>query len=429
MDYTASLSFLYSRLPMFSKLGADAYKKDLHNILALEEKLGNNYRKFKSIHVAGTNGKGSTSHMLAAVLQEAGYKTGLLTSPHLHDFRERIRINGQMIPESFVAAFTTNSIPLIDAIEPSFFELTVSMAFAWFAQENIEVAVIETGLGGRLDSTNIVTPEISIITNIGLDHQNILGPDLATIAGEKAGIIKQGVPVVIGEANAETLPVFEAVAKSKQAPMSVASEAQQLIQWGKNGNRLDATVRDTDRTDGHQYQLDLTGEYQTRNLLTVLQAIRILQRAGWNINEKAIQSGLSQTRKLTGLHGRWEQISESPRVILDVGHNADGIRAIVRQLGLETFAHLHIVIGMVKDKDISAALELLPKTATYYFTAANIPRALPADELALKAGSYGLSGRSWPDVNQALNAAKAKAGKNDLVLVCGSVFIVGEVTW
>lgn len=427
MDYNETLDYLYNRLPVFSKQGASAYKKDLHNIIALEALNGDNYRKVKTIHVAGTNGKGSTSHMLAAVLQEAGYKTGLYTSPHLKDFRERIRINGVMIPEDFVVRFTAAMESAINTIEPSFFELTVSMAFAWFVQEGIDVAVIETGLGGRLDSTNIIRPELSIITNIGMDHMNILGDDLISIAKEKAGIIKESIPVVIGEWDTITRPVFEEKARSVNAPLYLASTEQVLVAWEKEDSYLKLILRDRDRADGHEYLLDLPGSYQRKNAQTVLQAIRILQQSGWKIEETAIHSGLAHTKKLTGLHGRWEKISDFPRIILDVGHNVDGIGAIVQQIELETFHHLHIIIGMVKDKEILPVLSLLPTTASYYFTRASIPRALPENDLRDLANSHGLEGKSYPSVNTALAAAKAAASAKDLIVVCGSVFVVGEL--
>jgi len=428
MDYAATLDYLYNRLPLFSKQGASAYKKDLHNIIALEEINGNNYRRFKTIHVAGTNGKGSTSHMLAAILQEAGYKTGLYTSPHLHDFRERIRINGAMIPEAFVVDFTAAMQQPIEQIEPSFFELTVSMAFAWFAEQQIDIAVIETGLGGRLDSTNIIEPELSVITNIGMDHMNILGDNLAAIASEKAGIIKGGVPVVIGEWLPETQPVFEEKANAAAAALHYAPAEFAIIEWQSDDELLQVTVQQKHREDAQQYKLDLPGVYQLKNLLTVLCAVRQLRQMSWQVTEKAVHNGLAHTKKRTGLHGRWEQIATSPKTVLDVGHNEDGIKAIVRQLELETFEHLHIVIGMVKDKDISTVLSLLPKAATYYFTRAQIPRALPVADLQAQAAAAGLTGNPFNTVNGALLAARQAAAPDDLVLVCGSVFIVGELT-
>ena len=414
---------------MFSKQGATAIKKDLHNIRLLEEFNGNPHTKFKTIHVAGTNGKGSTSHMLAAILQKAGYKTGLYTSPHLKDFRERIRINGEMIPEQEVISFTEGIIPQIEKIEPSFFEISVAMAFQWFAASNVEVAVIEVGLGGRLDSTNIITPEISVITNIGWDHMNLLGDSLDKIAYEKAGIIKPGIPVVIGETITETRPVFEKTAHENQAPVFYAEQLQEIVNWSYNNHRLTVTVKERNRDDAQQYELDLPGVYQVKNIRTVLQTVRLLQQAGWHIDEPAIHAALSSTRKLTSLHGRWELVSKNPDTILDVGHNEDGIKAIVQQLELTAYTHLHLVVGMVKDKDISKVLSLLPKQAIYYFTQSHIPRALPATDLQIMASEKGLSGATYPDVNTALLAARTAAGKNDLVLVCGSVFLVGEVSF
>ncbi|MFT4023855.1 MAG: folylpolyglutamate synthase/dihydrofolate synthase family protein [Flavihumibacter sp.] len=427
MNYAATLDYLYNRLPLFSKQGASAYKKDLHNIIALEAINGNNFCRCKTIHVAGTNGKGSTSHMLAAILQQAGYKTGLYTSPHLHDFRERIRVNGATIPEQFVVDFTASMQPAIEQIEPSFFELTVSMAFAWFAEQRVDIAVIETGLGGRLDSTNIIKPEISVITNIGMDHMNILGDSLAAIAAEKAGIIKGGVPVVIGEWLPETRPVFEEKAAREAAPLHYAPATFSVIEWQQENDRLTVTVQQQHHEDAQTYTLDLPGIYQLKNLLTVLCTIHQLQQAGWQINEKAVHNGLAHTKKLTGLHGRWELVASSPKTVLDVGHNEDGIKAIVRQLELETFRRLHIVTGMVKDKDIEKALSLLPKKAAYYFTQAQIPRALPAIELQTRAAAAGLTGTAFGEVNLALSAARQAAAPDDLVLVCGSVFIIGEI--
>lgn len=427
MDYAATLDYLYNRLPLFSKQGASAYKEDLHHIIALEAINGNNYRRFSTIHIAGTNGKGSTSHMLAAVLQQAGYKTGLYTSPHLHDFRERIRINGAMIPEQFVVDFTASMLPAIAQIEPSFFELTVSMAFAWFADQRVDVAVIETGLGGRLDSTNIVEPALSVITNIGMDHMNILGNSLAAIAGEKAGIIKGGVPVVIGEWLPDTQPVFEEKANKEAAPLHYAPTELSVIDWQQENELLKVTVQQRRHNDAQTYILDLPGVYQVKNLLTVLCAVHQLRQAGWQIEESALHNGLAHTKKLTGLHGRWETIATAPKTVVDVGHNEDGIKAIGRQLELESFRRLHIVIGMVKDKDINNVLSLLPKTATYYFTQAQIPRALPAPALLDLAKAAGLDGAAYNEVNEALAAARRVAAPDDLVLVCGSVFIVGEV--
>lgn len=428
MNYAETINFLYSRLPMFSKQGADALKKDLHNIRALEQANGNPHTKFKSIHIAGTNGKGSTSHMLAAILQKAGYKTGLYTSPHLKDFRERIRINGNMIPEQRVIQLTEAYIPLMDEIEPSFFEITVAMAFQWFAEEQVDIAVIETGLGGRLDSTNIIFPELSVITNIGWDHMHILGNDLPTIASEKAGIIKPGIAVVIGEVLPETKPVFEQVASSLGSPIHFAEEEQELVEWDFSNHRLLVTVRNRHAQDALHLQLDLPGYYQLKNIRTVLQAVELLKQAGWKISPVVIKEAVANVKHLTGLHGRWELIGQSPDLVLDVAHNEDGIRSILKQLELCNFRHLHLVMGMVKDKDVCKVLSLLPASASYYFTQAQIPRAMPAEELSGKAEEFQLIGKAYPNVNLAIAAATAAADKRDLILVCGSVFVVGEVT-
>ncbi len=413
---------------MFSRIGAAAFKADLTNTITLCHALGNPQNKFKTIHIAGTNGKGSTSHMLASILQQAGYKTGLYTSPHLKDFRERIKINGAMCEEGFVVDFTQRIAPQIESIEPSFFEITVAMAFDYFAQQQVDVAVIEVGLGGRFDSTNIITPELSVITNIGLDHVNILGDTLDKIAFEKAGIIKQGIPAVIGEALPETRPVFEGKAATVQAAGLVFAEEQRYVtEWDYNHHHLLVTVADKHTDERRTYEMDLTGIYQTKNIITVLEAVRQLQKQGWHITEEHIAKGLAHTKKTTGLHGRWELIEQHPTVILDVAHNAEGIKQLVEQLELTTYNQLHIIMGMVKDKDVTKVLTLMPKYATYYFTKAQIPRALPEGELAAIASPHGLQGHAYVDVHAALNTAKQHAHKDDLILVCGSVFLVGEV--
>ncbi len=417
---------------MFSRIGAAAYKKDLTNTLRLCEALGNPQQKFKSIHIAGTNGKGSTSHMLAAILQTAGYKTGLYTSPHLKDFRERIKINGEWCEESFVVDFTERIRPLIDEIEPSFFEITVAMAFDYFASCNVEISVIEVGLGGRLDSTNIISPELSVITNIGWDHMNMLGDTLEKIAFEKAGIIKKGVPVLIGEAIPETRPVFENVIASVttedfNTPFFFAEEKRYVADWKYNHQQLAVEVVDKQHDTHTIYQLDLTGIYQTKNIITVLEAAHQLQIMGWNTGTEIVQKALPHVKRLTGLHGRWELVHSHPSVILDVAHNVDGIKQIREQLEFMDFQHLHIVIGMVKDKEIDSVLSLLPKQASYYFTQAQIPRALDAVSLQLKAQNHQLTGNPFNHIDEALQSALSKAEKDDLILVCGSVFLVGEV--
>lgn len=427
MTYQATIEYLYKALPMFSRIGVAAYKKDLHNTIQLCEALGNPHKQFKSIHVAGTNGKGSVSHMLASVLQTAGYTTGLYTSPHLKDFRERIKVNGILCEENFVVEFVEKVKPLIEKIEPSFFEITVAMAFSYFVQQKVDVAVIETGLGGRLDSTNIILPELSVITNIGFDHMNILGDTLEKIAFEKAGIIKVNTPVVVGETLPETKPVFEEKARKENAAIFFASEERYVADWKYEYHKLSIDVAEKHNDEHNNYQLDLSGIYQTKNLVTVLEALHQLKLKGWEIDEESIKKGLAATKKNTGLHGRWEQVKENPTVILDVGHNADGLRQIVEQIELSTYNRLHIVVGMVKDKDISKALSLLPKYADYYFTKAQIPRAMPETELAEIAATYGLKGKQFPEVNYALKEALTHANKDDLIIVLGSVFLVGEV--
>ncbi|MBL7730639.1 MAG: bifunctional folylpolyglutamate synthase/dihydrofolate synthase [Chitinophagaceae bacterium] len=428
MNYDETLSFLFNRLPMFSRTGADAYKAGLDNIVNLSRALDNPHHSFKTIHVAGTNGKGSVSHMLAAILQQAGYKTGLYTSPHLKDFRERIKVDGEMVSRDYVVAFTREITPLIDELNPSFFEITVAMAFSHFAKEKVDIAVIETGLGGRLDSTNIITPELSVITNIGFDHMNLLGNTLTAIAGEKAGIIKQEVPVVIGEATAETLPVFQAKAREMNAPLFFANETREVVNYTIERNTLVATVKPASSNHKEIYQLDLPGIYQTKNLLTVLESCTQLQEKGWNISEEHMHEALKHTKQLTGLHGRWELIRFQPQIVLDVAHNVDGITQLLQQVKETPHEKLHIVLGMVKDKDVKAVLQLLPASANYYFTKAQIPRALPEDELQQLAAETGLQGKCFSTVDFALISAAKKAGKNDLVIVCGSVFLVGEVS-
>ena len=425
MNYAETIDYLFHRLPMFSREGISAYKKDLTNTLALCEALGNPQHKFKSVHIAGTNGKGSTSHMLAAIFQEAGYKTGLYTSPHLHDFRERIKINGKVCGEEFVIAFTEKIQPLIEKINPSFFEITVAMAFEYFAQNQVDIAIVEVGLGGRLDSTNIITPELSIITNIGMDHMNLLGNTLEEIAWEKAGIIKQHVPVVIGEVLPETRNVFDQAGKF--SAISYAQEKRYVADWLFETHHLQVTIVEKDENRYESFLLDLPGYYQTNNLITVLESCKILAKLGWELPPLVIRKALQHVKQLTGLHGRWELIHQYPHVVLDVGHNVDGINAINQQLELMNFGKLHIIIGMVKDKDFLSVLKLLPVYARYYFTKAAIPRAM--DELALQsaASEFNLKGSSHINVNDALTEAMKNAAADDLILVCGSVFLVGEV--
>jgi len=427
MDYPQTIEYLFTRLPLFSRIGASAYKADLINIQALSKQLGNPEKKFKSIHVAGTNGKGSTSHMLAAILQKAGYKTGLYTSPHLHDFRERIRINGHMIPEKNVVDFTERISDFIEKNEPSFFEITVAMAFDWFASEEIDIAVIEVGLGGRLDSTNIIIPEVSVITNISYDHMDLLGNTLQKIAYEKAGIIKPGIPVVIGAEQTEIKNVFLESAEENGSPVYFASQKRYPGEWRAEGQLLYVQLTEVHNNNKKNFLLDLPGLYQLKNIVTVAEVVSVLNQKGFNIPDAAMQQGLKQVKSLTGLHGRWDILHENPLIVTDVGHNEEGMKAIAKQIENTSHEELHIIIGMVKDKAIENILRPLPKMANYYFTRAQIPRALPETDLAEKAEKLGLRGSSFPFVKQALEAAVLRANSKDLILVCGSVFLAGEV--
>ena len=425
MNYPETIDYLFTKLPMFSRIGTAAYKKDLTNIKLLCEHLGNPHEKFKSIHIAGTNGKGSVSHMLAAILQTAGYKTGLCTSPHLYDFRERIKVNSKMVSEDFVVAFVDQLKPIINIIEPSFFEITIAMAFDYFAKQNIKIAVIEVGLGGRLDSTNIITPELSVITNIGLDHTNLLGNTLEEIAGEKAGIIKENIPVVIGERQKETTPVFIQKAKEKKAPIFFAEDFFSINSLELN-HLLKLSIKEISLGGITNYSLDLPGIYQTKNILTTLQAIDVLRTKGFDITHSHEQIALQNVKGLTGFYGRWEIIHHDPMIVLEVAHNIEGITQMLAHINHLCFNKLHIVFGMVNDKD-TKVLHLLPKEATYYFTQAHIPRALPVAELKLAATKFDLVGEGLKNVNEALKKAKENALENDIIIVCGSIFLVAEV--
>lgn len=435
MSYQDTIDYLYSRLPLFSRIGPAAIKADLHNTIAICEFLGNPQKKIKTIHIAGTNGKGSTSHMLASILQEAGYKTGLYTSPHLYDFRERIKVNGIMCSQWFVTSFTNKMKPFIEKVEPSFFEITVGMAFEYFANENVDIAIIETGLGGRLDSTNVIEPQISIITNIGMDHMALLGNTLREIATEKAGIIKADTPVIISEVIPETKNVFEQKAASLNAPIYYAENFIEFTSFQNNWQTslfkfnqplihlLDAPLFPKSFT----VECDLPGKYQYKNLRGVLVAIQLLATMGWKLPPLKILNGLQHVVKNTGLMGRWECIQNNPRIILDVAHNEHGIKALLEQLESIHYAQLHIVTGMVKDKDVDAVLKLLPTTAKYYYTQSHIPRALPVIELAGKGNALGLMGNQFENVNMALQSANTSAQQPDLILVIGSIFLVAEV--
>lgn len=427
MTYQQTIDYLFTTLPMYSRIGSAAFKKDLTNIIALCEYLDNPQLQFKSIHIGGTNGKGSVSHMLSAIMQTAGYKTGLYTSPHLHDFRERIRINGEMISEAEVVQLVAKLKPVIETVRPSFFEITVAMAFYFFAQQKIDIAIVEVGLGGRLDSTNIIIPELSIITHIGWDHMNMLGNTLAEIAVEKGGIIKPDVPVVIGEKNSDTLAVFNDIATQKKAPLYFAEDRYAIKNFQLHINHLEITIADKEQKTATIYRLDLPGIYQTKNILTVLQAIALLQQKGWHINVNTITMALENVKELTGLHGRWEVIHQQPAVVLEVAHNEDGMKQMMAHLQQLSYSKLHIILGMVKDKPADPVLKLLPDNATYYFTQAHIPRALEAAALQREALIYNLKGNTYADVNIALQQAIRDANTNDMIIVSGSIFLVAEV--
>ena len=430
MNYAETLDFLFDRLPMFHRIGPAAYKNSLDNTLKMDAFFGHPHRNYKTIHVAGTNGKGSVSHMLAAVLQEAGYKTGLYTSPHLKDFRERIRVNGEMIGENEVVDWIEKYAVGEDLwdIEPSFFELTVAMAFDYFAQRQVDVAVIEVGLGGRLDSTNIITPEVSIITNISFDHIQLLGDTLAKIAREKAGIIKNKVPVVVGEFQEDTAVVFNDFAWQMNAPINFASKEYiaEYAMMAMDGRQI-MNIRKNNQPAYFDLKLDLLGNCQMKNVPTVLKTIDILVERGWDIKRECIYSGLENAARTTGLMGRWQILDYNPLTICDTGHNEDGIKMVVEQIRNTAYNKLHFVLGMVADKNQDNVLKLLPIDAVYYFTRASIPRAMDENELAKKASAFGLEGNTYKTVTAALMAAKQSASTNDLVFIGGSTFVVAEI--
>ncbi len=424
--YRETLDYLFSQLPMFSRIGTSALRNKLENTIELCSRLGDPHKKFKSIHIAGTNGKGSTSHMLAAILQTAGYKTGLYTSPHLKDFRERIRINGQMIDEQFVIDYVEANKSSFAEIDPSFFEMTVALAFDYFAKNKVDIAVIEVGLGGRLDSTNIITPLISTITNIGWDHMNILGDTLEKIAAEKAGIIKPGVPVVISERQPDIDKVFVDVAASNQSPIVFASDTWHAEVIGNsNLDRKIVSLTHADRMI--DVEMDLTGSYQLKNIKGVMETVAALCKQGFSITDDHIKSALQQVKLLTGLHGRWEVIDSNPLTICDTGHNPDGIAEVLKNIEAVAHQQLHFVLGMVNDKDISKVLSMLPKTATYYFCRPDIPRGLNATELQQQAAAFNLHGQIYESVPMALATARNAAASDDLVFAGGSTFVVAEL--
>lgn len=428
--YADAIAYMMQRLPMFARIGTSAVKHGLKNIIALCDALDNPQKGKKFIHIAGTNGKGSTSHILAATLQKAGYKTGLYTSPHLVDLRERVRINGQPVSKEFVIDFIENAKPLVERIQPSYFELNVAMAFKAFAEEDVDIAVIETGLGGRLDSTNIITPILSVITNISYDHVNILGDTLPEIALEKAGIIKDEIPVVIGETHPETESIFFREALKHKSSVYFADSIWDMVKSGQGGHLQHFKAVDKSQQKIYPVTTDLLGSYQAHNIKTALAATEILERLGWNVNIATCIEALSSVKKSTGLRGRWDWTGERPDIFLDVAHNPAGIALAMDNLiamnSIRNYNKVHIVCGFVKDKDVSAVLKLMPKNAVYYFTRADVPRAMPAEELYAMAINNELKGDVYPNVSDAVKAASSNALKNDVVLITGSFFVVGE---
>lgn len=423
MNYKETLEYLYNSTPVFEHVGASAYKEGLQNTLALDEHFGHPHLKFRTIHIAGTNGKGSCSHTIASILQEAGYKVGLYTSPHLVDFRERIKVNNVCISEKEVVEFVESERDFFEPLHPSFFELTTAMAFQYFEKEHVDIAVIEVGLGGRLDCTNIITPILSIITNISFDHTQFLGDTLEKIAAEKAGIMKRGIPVVIGEYNDETKSVFEVRAKELDAPITFAQDSNRIMSSEaiENGGRKYTT------TDGNSFVGELGGDYQEKNTRTVLEACRILRETGIINDEKHIYEGIKKVCSNTGLLGRWQKISEKPLTVCDTGHNVAGWEYLSEQIKRQRCKTRRIIFGMVDDKDINSVMSLLPKDAEYYFTQASCKRALNSLTVASIAESHGITGKSYNNVGEAYLQARKEADKDDFIFIGGSSYIVADL--
>ena len=443
MTYQETLDYLFNSLPMYHRIGKAAYKADITNTVQLMQHLGNPERKFRTIHVAGTNGKGSVSHTLASVLMQAGYKVGLYTSPHLVDFRERIRINGQKIPEQQVTDFVAQHKDFMQGMDLSFFEMTVGLAFDYFAAEQVDVAVIEVDMGGRLDSTNVITPDLCVITNIGFDHTQFLGDTLPKIAAEKAGIIKPGVPVVIGESHPETRPVFQQKAEAVGAPICFADDKYRIVEVPHEPTLDDTDIKFTVQINSQinchgdtpqfsilnsQLKCPLSGSYQLRNLATLFQALEILPQVGYNITPDNIEQGIARVVSDTGLHGRWEKMDVQPLTVCETAHNADGVGAMLEKLSQLPYRHLHLIYGCVNDKDYRHILRMLPqKHTTYYYTQPSVPRALPVVQLAEAAQELGMAGESFPTVGEAIEHVRSIADKtHDLVLVTGSIFLVAD---
>ena len=423
MTYTETVEYLFNSTPMFQNVGSAGYKEGLDNTITLDNHFDNPHNKFKTIHIGGTNGKGSCSHTIAAILQSAGYKVGLFTSPHLVDFRERIRINGVMIPEQYVVDFVENEKDFFEPLHPSFFELTTALAFKYFAENNVDIAVIEVGLGGRLDCTNIISPILSVITNIGFDHIQFLGNTLEKIASEKAGIIKNNTPVVIGETTPETRTVFIQKATSTNSAIYLAEENDIILshQHSHNGG-IDYETKTYGTIHG-----ELSGLCQIKNTATILTAINVLAKIGLAIQPENIIEGFKHVCELTGLRGRWEKINKNPITICDTGHNVNGLEYIVRQLQQQKYEKLHIVFGMVNDKDIEGVLSIMPKDATYYFCQASVKRAMPSQQLKTLAEAHELKGNTFANVLDAYNSARQNASQNDFIYIGGSSFIVADL--
>ena len=426
--YKEVINYLFSALPMYQRVGAAAYKTDITNTVELMKALDNPQDYFRTIHVAGTNGKGSVSNFLASILRAAGYKVGLYTSPHLVDFRERIRIDGEMIPESDVVDFVNNNKALLDRIKPSFFEMTVAMAFQYFAEKHVDVAVVEVGMGGRLDSTNIITPDLSIITNIGWDHTQFLGDTLQAIAGEKAGIIKDKVPVVIGETQPETEPVFMAVAKEHNAPIYFADQNYVITDAHESNRSLVLSISST--TDGEPVyaglRSPLCGDYQKKNIVTVVQAVEVLRTLGYNLPLNAVTLGVESVVVDNGFRGRWQILSNHPLTICETAHNKDGIQSMLKTLAEMEYSNLHMVYGCVNDKDYTSILQLLPHEATYYYCKPDVPRGLDVETLHAAAKQCGLHGEPYQDIATAMETARHNADEQSLILITGSIFLVAD---
>ena len=424
--YQNTLAYMYAQLPMFTRIGSAAYKPNLNNTILLCEKLGNPHLQFKSVHIAGTNGKGSTSNLMAVALQKAGYKTALYTSPHIFDFRERIKINGQDISKEFVIEFIEKNQHIINEVLPSFFELTVAMAFSYFAQEKIDIAVIEVGLGGLLDSTNIIIPEISIITNISYDHANLLGNSLQEIATQKAGIIKENIPVVIGETQEEIDKIFLTKAIQNHSPIFFADNRYECVNKEIIQNIQHLTIVDKAQMNILKIKTDLLGEYQSKNVITVLQSINVMKSLGWQMNHIDIENIFTETKLLLGFRGRFDVIEKKRKIILDASHNEAGIEALFLQIGKIKKEKLHIIIGFVKDKEVEKVLQLFPTDARYYFVEANIPRALAKDELKKMAETFSLHGNVFENISDAISEAISNSDAEDIILITGSFYILEE---